>query len=157
MKKNTFLLILLTSLTYAQKDSNQNKNSEKEDKDLKHEISHKSQKWFLGMKDGANYFDIKENYDKYFGNHKWEKSKPRSLGETWIKTKLFYLDKNGNVQTEPNLLKVEQFQVNSNYLSSNSPIGTWNFLAHLNSVFTSYSGSENYGDYVYLNRFKQTI
>ena len=33
--------------------------------------------------------------------HKWEGSKTRSLGESWIKTKIFYLDKNGKVQDEP--------------------------------------------------------
>ena len=69
--------------------------------DLEYEMKHRSQPWFLQMKDGANYFEVKRNFEKYFGTRKWEKSKTRELGESWLKTRLFYLDANGIVQPPP--------------------------------------------------------
>lgn len=144
------LLLLVTALIYSQeKDAY-------EDEDMKHEIAHKSQPWFLGMKDGADYFDIKKSYDTYFGQHQWEKSKPRSLGESWIRSKIFYLDKNGKVQAEPDLSKVKQFNTTSNYLTTDTTLGTWEILGPVNSATTNYSASGNHGGYVFLNRIDPT-
>lgn len=83
------ILILATTSIFAQEE------------DFKYELKHKSQSWFSDMKDGSNYFEVKQNYDTFFRDKKWQKSKPRALGESWLKPKLFYLDKNGIVQITP--------------------------------------------------------
>ncbi len=134
---------------------------EKEMEDMAYELKHKSQPWFQNMKKpNANYFEIKKEYDKYFGTHRWEKSKPRAFGESWIKSMIFYLDKNGNVQDPP--------PFDDNHYSSNkvlSPesvtatsrtIGSWTMIGPVNSATTGYSGSGNHGGYVYLNRIDPT-
>ncbi len=128
------------------------------DEDLEYEMKHKSQPWFSNMKDGANYFEVKNNFDTYFGNHRWEKSKPRALGESWIKTKLFYLDNNGNVQAEPKPTIQNSFNspLNTINSSSTSVIGSWTLLGPVNSATTSYSGKGSHGGYVFLNRIDPT-
>lgn len=147
MKKTIlFLLMVLSSLMYAQEL----------EEDLKYEIEHKSRPWFLGMKDGADYFKIKKAFDTYFSAHKWEKSKPRSLGEHWLKEKLFYLDKYGKVQKAPNLYSEKQLNAPLKYLVTDTSVGTWDLLGPVNSATTSLSASGNHGGYVYLNRIDPT-
>lgn len=155
MKKNHLIalcLLLFSTIIIVQKSSNLL------EEDIKYEIYHKNQPWFTGMKDGANYFEIKNKYDTFFGNHKWEKSKPRALGESWIKSKLFYLDNNGIVQAEPQFKASTKFNKTLNTLSSNSTTinGTWSLLGPVNSATTGYSGRGNHGGYVYMNRIDPT-
>jgi hypothetical protein len=113
MKKIYLLpLALLTSISlYAQTISTDNmkgktelvnKSLEDEKEDIAYEMKHKSASWFKKMNQPhSNYFEVKKEFDRYFGSHLWEKSKPRQLAESWIKSKIFYLDKNGIVQNEP--------------------------------------------------------
>ena len=90
MRPIIFLLSLFLSiLAYSQ---------EKSKEDLQYELIHKSQPWFANMRDGANYFEVKNDFETYFGERQWETSKPRALGESWLKSKLFYLDEKGIVQ-----------------------------------------------------------
>ena len=88
--KKILLISLLLVLNFSYSQKREEKEEEKED--LKYELKHKSQAWFTGMKPGADYFKIKEKFDTYFGNHKWEESRSRELGESWIKENIFYLD-----------------------------------------------------------------
>ena len=94
-----FTLLMFSTLIYAQE-------TKKGKEDFAYEMEHKSQPWFSNMKDGVNYFNIKKNYDLFFGNKQWEKSKPRTLGESWLKSKIFYLDSKGYVQAEPKTNKI---------------------------------------------------
>ncbi|QOD60813.1 T9SS type A sorting domain-containing protein [Polaribacter haliotis] len=148
--KITLLLLLFSGIAFAQE-------TKKEKEDLDYEIHHKSQPWFSNMKDGANYFNIKKQYDTFFGKHQWEKSKPRSLGESWLKTRLFYLDKKGNVQPEPTLeTNSYNSPLNTVNTTSTNLIGTWTLLGPVNSAETGYSGRGNHGGYVFLNRIDPT-
>jgi photosystem II stability/assembly factor-like uncharacterized protein len=126
--------------------------------DFNFELKHKSQSWFTNMRDGANYFEVKNDFDTYFGNRQWEKSKPRTLGEHWLKSKLYYLDQNGNVQSEPEIQMINSFNAPLNNLktTSTSMLGTWEFIGPVNSATTPYSGKGNHGGYVYLNRMDPT-
>lgn len=129
------------------------------EEDLKYEIEHKSQPWYQDMKPGASYFEVKELYDAYFGEHTWEKSKPRATGEAWLKSQLFYLDANGIVQEEPYYaLEPNQKSLPStkNLEKSTTTVGTWDLLGPVNSAETAYSGAGNHGGYVYLNRIDPT-
>ena len=72
------------------------------------------------MRDGANYFEVKNDFETYFGERQWEKSKPRALGESWLKSKLFYLDEKGIVQPEPSVQKTNEFNVPLNTLKVSS-------------------------------------
>ena len=99
MKFNiTTVLLLLVINVFAQ----ENKKSKES---FSYELKHKSQSWFSNMKEGANYFEIKSKFDLYFGDKQLERSKPRTLGEAWLKSKLYYLDANGFVQPEPKYKK----------------------------------------------------
>ena len=150
--KITIVLLFLITNIYAQK-------LEKDKEDYEYEIRHKSQPWFAKMKDGANYFEVKKNYDLYFGDKQWEKSKPRTLGESWLKSKLYYLDANGFVQPEPKNVKVSTYNTplnTSSSVSSTTQIGSWDLLGPVNSAETGYSGSGNHGGYVFLNRIDPT-
>ncbi len=141
-------------------DKNIREESEKED--IKYELKHKNQAWFKSMnKSGADYFVVKNAYDKYFANHKWEDSKTRELGASWIKTKIFYLDKNGKVQDEP-AFDDSRFAANktnfgpSGVTATTRTVGSWTMIGPVNSATTGYSGSGNHGGYVYLNRLDPT-
>lgn len=71
---------------------------EKQSKDTSYELKHKKGRWFKKMNQpNVRYFSIKKTFDRHFGKHRWEESGTRELGESWIKTKLFYLDKKGRV------------------------------------------------------------
>ncbi len=156
---NLLMLLLATTFVYSQDVKKVEKDGKDSyDEDLKYEMAHKSQPWFSNMKDGVDYFEVKQKFDTYFGNHKWEKSKPRMLGESWIKSKLFYLDKNGHVQAEPKIDRSNHYNspFNTTSESSTGTIGTWTMLGPVNSATTNYSGSGNHGGYVYLNRIDPT-
>ena len=154
-KLNIFSLSLLLFITISGYSQELKMNN---DSDLEYEIKHKSEPWFSNMKDGANYFEIKKNFDKYFANHSWEKSKPRSLGEDWLKTKLFYLDENGFVQPEPEVDFTNTYNspLNTIGTASSTTIGTWTLLGPVNSATSNYSGPGNHGGYVFLNRIDPT-
>lgn len=147
-KKLLFFLLLAMNLSYSQM-------REEEKEDSKYELKHKSQAWFKGMKPGANYFQIKDKFDKYFGTHKWEESKARDIGEAWIKQNVFYLDKKGIVQ-EPPPFDVLRANVSANNSVAagvtNNTIGSWGLIGPSNSATTDYSGQGNHGGYVFLNR-----
>jgi photosystem II stability/assembly factor-like uncharacterized protein len=154
-KTNSNTLLPLQSKESAIKDSVE------DDEDMAYEIKHKNAAWFKAMnKPGANYFAVKKSFDKYFGRHRWEKSKARETGEGWIKDKIFYLDKNGNVQKEP-AFDDKRY---ANHTTKNSfgvtattrTVGSWSMLGPFNSATTTYSGKGNHGGYVYLNRFDPT-
>jgi photosystem II stability/assembly factor-like uncharacterized protein len=151
MKKISFLLLcLFATMAYSQEKPN---SFEEENEDLEYEIEHKSQPWFANMKDGANYFEVNKQFGKYFSKHKWQQSKARQLGESWLKTKIFYLDSKGNVQPEPTI----NISNNINEFSSlKSTSGTWTLLGPVNSATTNLSGSGNHGGYVYMNRIDPT-
>lgn len=147
----TILFLLITNICAQE--------IEKGKEGFEYEIEHKSQPWFAHMKDGANYFKVKKNYDLYFADKQWEKSKPRTLGESWLKTKLYYLDPNGIVQPEPVYKKVSTYNSPLNTFSSTSStrqIGSWTLLGPVNSAETGYSSKGNHGGYVFLNRIDPT-
>lgn len=126
--------------------------------DLAYEMKHRSQPWFLQMKDGADYFEVKRNFDQYFGTHKWETSKPRQLGESWLKTKLFYLDARGMVQPPP-LTNPKSHYITANQigLATTRKSGSWDLIGPVNSlVGGGYSGGGNHGGYVYMNKIDPT-
>lgn len=135
------ILISITTLIFAQ------------DEDFEYELKHKSESWFSNMKDGANYFEIKQSFDTYFGDKQWEKSKPRSLGESWLKSKLFYIDNNGIVQEAPKFYGAKDSKNNK---ASTTTLGSWNIIGPVNSATTAYSGQGNHGGYVFLNRIDPT-
>ncbi|MFV8346310.1 LamG-like jellyroll fold domain-containing protein [Flavobacterium sp. ZB4P13] len=152
MKKTLLIsLLLVMNLSYSQK-------GEEEKEDIKYELSHKNQAWFTGMKPGANYFQIKEKFDTYFGNHKWEESKPRELGESWIKENIFYLDKEGFVQSPPPFdTSRADIETNNVFAATTTrTAGSWGLIGPVNSATTTYSGKGNHGGYVYLNRIDPT-
>ncbi|TDE46573.1 T9SS type A sorting domain-containing protein [Flavobacterium rhamnosiphilum] len=152
MKKTLLITLLLgMNLSYSQK-------GEEEKGDIKYELSHKNQAWFTGMKPGANYFQIKEKFDTYFGNHKWEESKPRELGESWIKENIFYLDKEGFVQSPPPFDALRaNIGINNVFAATTTRnAGSWGLIGPVNSATTTYSGKGNHGGYVHLNRIDPT-
>lgn len=128
------------------------------EEDFEYEMKHKNQAWYGLMKDGADYFEFKREFDNYFGSRQWEKSKPRSLGETWLKTKLYYIDAKGIVQPEPKNNRVYTYNQPLNLVRSGttSQVGSWELLGPVNSAVTRYSLSGNHGGYVYLNRIDPT-
>jgi photosystem II stability/assembly factor-like uncharacterized protein len=155
MKKIILISVLLAlNFSYSQK-----REEDKEEKeDIKYELKHKSQAWFRGMKSGADYFKIKEKFDAYFGNHRWEESKSREIGESWIKENIFYLDREGKVQVPPPF-DVSRSNAKTTNVSSGTTtrtIGSWGLLGPVNSATTAYSGRGNHGGYVYLNRIDPT-
>ena len=149
--KITLILLIFISSIYAQKHK-------KSKEDFNYELKHKSESWFSDMKDHANYFEVKNKYDLYFANKQWEKSKPRTLGENWLKSKLYYLDANGFVQPAPKKERGYNYNmpINSFNLNSTSLIGSWELLGPVNSATTNYSGKGNHGGYVFLNRIDPT-
>ena len=158
VKLLSFALSLSALVLFAQEKSAKKKSLFLEE-DLKYELAHKSQPWFSEMKDGSDYFEIKNNFDTYFGNHQWEKSKPRALGESWIKEKMFYLDKNGKVQPEPRVKAISNTSLNNTISTSTSTttLGSWTLLGPVNSATTAYSGHiGNHGGYAYLNKIDPT-
>ncbi|OWP76377.1 LamG-like jellyroll fold domain-containing protein [Flavobacterium oreochromis] len=156
MNKKYLLLSVLLScyVVFAQQTQKLNQKNE-ENEDFEYEVKHKKQFWFSQLKEGSNYFDVKQNYDKYFGKHKWEESKTRNIGEDWLKSKLYYLDNNGIVQPEPILNKLPIISTNF-AISSTNQVGTWKLIGPVNSATTGYSGRGNHGGYVYLNRIDPT-
>ncbi|BFO67490.1 LamG-like jellyroll fold domain-containing protein [Chryseobacterium sp. KCF3-3] len=153
------ILILISgnSFYYAQsnKVSEKKYETEEEEEDIRYEIKHKSLPWFKKMKDGEDYLKVKSKYDKYFGRHRWEKSKPRNLSENWIKTKLFYLDEKGKVVPEPLLLDRPKIK-NIPLLTTQTVVGDWTMIGPVNSASTGYSSKYNHGGYVYLTRIDPT-
>lgn len=164
MNKNRLKLLMVmsflpVSLIYAQEKKDSDTATKFLEEDLEYEMTHKSQPWFSNMKDGANYYEVKNNFDTYFGNHQWEKSKPRALGENWLKEKIFYLDKNGNVQAEPkiDLSKRPIIKNTLNVASTTTIIGDWTLLGPVNSATTGVAGYiGNHGGYAYLNKIDPT-
>jgi PKD repeat protein len=155
MKKILLIsLLLVLNLSYSQK----REEKEEEKEDIKYELKHKSQAWFKGMKSGADYFKIKEKFDTYFGNHRWEESKSRELGESWIKENIFYLDKEGLVESPPPF-DASRSKVKTNTVltgTTTRTLGSWSLIGPVNSATTAYSGRGNHGGYVYLNRIDPT-
>lgn len=129
-----------------------------QEKDFEYEVKYGSQPWFSSMRDSVNYFEVKRNFDTYFGTRKWEKGKPRALGESWLKSKLFYLDKNGIVQPEPKIQRtyLANTKNRSNRASSTKILGTWSLIGPVNSANTKLSTGGNHGGYVFLNRIDPT-
>ena len=156
----TILSLFVSAFLYAQQRvihhapaASSNVVSEKEKEDFDYEIRHKSQSWFTNMNQpAADYFAVKDSFDTYFASRSWEKSKPRALGESWLKTKIFYLDNQGKVQ-EPPVYNVKHSLRNKPGTTTTRTIGTWTMIGPVNSAFTSYSNKYNHGGYVYLNRF----
>lgn len=159
-----FFNIAGCSLTLKAQTTEPNSNEkvstyEAEHEDLTYEDKHKRSKWFRNMnKPNADYFKIKKEYDSYFGNHRWETSKPRQLGESWFKTNIFYLDKKGIVQSPPAFDATKhQFKTQSTLnISSTTSIGSWSMLGPSNSFGAIYSSKYNKGGYVHLTRIDPT-
>jgi PKD repeat protein/photosystem II stability/assembly factor-like uncharacterized protein len=148
MKKITlFLLLSLIFLTVSGQENN--------NENFDYEIKHKSSAWFQNMKDGADYFYVKKMFEKYFAQYPWEKSKNRNLGESWLKSKIFYLDKHNRVQPEPYTYK-NILNQNRKLNKTTDSVGTWRILGPVNSAETNYSGKGNHGGYVYLCRIDPT-
>lgn len=126
-------------------------------KDPAYEAAHKDTDWFRSMtKPNADYFKVKGQYEKYFGRHKWEKSKPRQIGESWLKTKIAYLDANGIVQDEPAFDQSRHTATNSVMMGSTMSVGSWDMLGPVNSFGAPYGSVYNKGGYVYLTRIDPT-
>lgn len=155
--KNLYLLCcLLLSQTFT---IAQNKKDTKEKEDSQYELKHKNSAWYKAMQQPhANYFVVKKYFDKYFASHKWEESRCRELGEGWIKSSIFYLDKNGIVQPKPAFEDASKrnLQKNSFFNSTTRTVGSWTMIGPVNSDRTGYSSDYNHGGYVYLNRFDPT-
>ena len=160
MKKLLFIILVLflNSMSAQINKPQKEKENEEEQENFEYDIKHKSQKWFLDMQNGANYFAVKSAFDAFFKNHKNEKSKPRALGESWLKSKIFYLDNKGFVQAEPNLYLKPQLNSPLNQISATTQttVGSWGILGPVNSASTNYSSKGNNGGYVYLNRMDPT-
>lgn len=132
---------------------------EEEHEDMAYELEHKKQFWFREMQNpNADYFAVKDSFDLYFANHKWEESRPREYGVSWIKSQIFYLDENGRVQSPPPF-----DQDHYPTLPPLNPpgtttrtVGTWHMLGPVNSTDYSNSGHGNRGGYVFLNRIDPT-
>ncbi|WP_282072105.1 LamG-like jellyroll fold domain-containing protein [Polaribacter atrinae] len=144
-----FLIVLVSPFVFSQ---------EKKKNDHEYEMKHKAKPWFAEMKDGSNYHQVKANFDTYFGNRVWDKSKPRSIGQQWLKQKLFYLDKDGFVQAEPYAKEMSQLNSPLNTFQNETTrvLGSWNLIGPVNSSETGYSGSGSHGGYVFLNRIDPT-
>ncbi|WP_027381500.1 LamG-like jellyroll fold domain-containing protein [Chryseobacterium daeguense] len=155
MKKKLLFLTIFMSVFYYTQNLHSKVKEQEEDEDFEYEMTHKSLPWFSEMKDGGDYFKIRSEFDQYFGNHTWEKSKTRSLGEDWLKKKLFYLDRNGKVVAEPLLLNRSKTK-NIQSLNTQTQVGSWTMIGPVNSAETPYSGGGNHGGYVYLNRIDPT-
>ncbi|GLR18069.1 LamG-like jellyroll fold domain-containing protein [Portibacter lacus] len=169
MSKRTGILlslaVLFSVIIYQlNKESNVLENEEQKQekkgeflKDSAYEALHKDTDWYREMtKPNADYFKVKNEYEKYFGSHKWEKSKPRSLGESWLKSKIAYLDANGHVQDEPAFEPSRHTGTNSVMMGTTMSVGSWDMLGPVNSASASYSSKYNHGGYVYLTRFDPT-
>jgi photosystem II stability/assembly factor-like uncharacterized protein len=139
---------------------NKEKESEEEEEgeDMAYDIKHKSMAWFQNMKPGSDYFAVKSKFDKYFGNHRWEKSKPRQLGEGWLKSRIFYLDAKGKVQDEPILPTRNKISPPAQLVAgaTQTTVGSWSMLGPVNSARAGYSSDYNHGGYVVLNRIDPT-
>lgn len=127
------------------------------EEDSAYEVKHKNTDWYREMsKPNADYFKVKAEYEKYFGNHKWEKSKPRQIGESWLKRSIYYLDKDGRVQDEPQFDQSRHTALNSVISGSTMSVGTWDMLGPVNSFGAPYASIYNHGGYVYLTRIDPT-
>ena len=144
MKNNLLIIFLFLAIAAY---------SQEENKDFEYEIKHKSESWFNNMQDGANYFDVKKDFETYFGNKRWIKNKPRALGESWLKSKIYYLDENGTVQSDPTYYGTT---TPNDVTQTTTTLGSWNLIGPVNSANTSYSGQGNHGGYVFLNRIDPT-
>jgi photosystem II stability/assembly factor-like uncharacterized protein len=128
-----------------------------EEEDRKYEEEHKNSAWFRAMSEpNADYFAVKKEYDRYFGEHQWESSKPRQLGESWLKTNIFYLDKNGRVQDHPPFEAYRHQIKRSMTVASTTSVGSWDMLGPVNSFGAPYASIHNHGGYAYLTRFDPT-
>ena len=129
-----------------------------EEEEGKYEEKHKNSAWFKAMsKPNANYFKVKSEFDKYFGTHQWETSKPRQLGESWLKTRIYYLDKDCKVQEEPPFDASKRIVKRSMTVNTTTTVGSWTMLGPVNSYGASqYASPYNHGGYVYLNRIDPT-
>ncbi|WP_020568901.1 LamG-like jellyroll fold domain-containing protein [Neolewinella persica] len=131
--------------------------SQYEEEDSKYEEIHKNSDWYRAMSEpNADYFKVKSAYEKFFGDHKWEKSKTRQLGEGWLKTKLAYLDKDGRVQDEPPFEASRHTATHSVMTGTTMSVGSWDMLGPVNSFGAPYGSIYNHGGYVYLTRFDPT-
>lgn len=139
-----------------EKEREDDNEEEEEGEDIAFEIKHKSMAWFQNMKTGADYFAVKKNFEKYFGNHRWEKSKPRQLGENWLKSRIYYLDNQGRVQDEPTMPARPNVAAQGRRRATQNTVGSWSMLGPVNSASTNYSNRYNHGGYVYLNRIDPT-
>lgn len=130
---------------------------EKYEEDSEYEAKHKDTDWYRAMSEpNPDYFKVKNAYEKYFGQHKWEKSKPRQIGEGWLKTSIYYLDRDGKVQTPPPFDASRHTATNSIMMGSTMSVGTWDMLGPVNSFGAPYASIYNHGGYIYLNRFDPT-
>ena len=121
-------------------------------------VDHYEQQWFIDMRDGADYFQVRDKYEEYFTNHFFEKSKARTTGASWLKEKIFYIDNEGIVQPEPFLDFSNNKETNLLNFSSETTnkVGSWDMLGPVNSAHYPTSGYGNEGGYVVLNKFDPT-
>jgi photosystem II stability/assembly factor-like uncharacterized protein len=124
---------------------------ESEEESLDIETKHRQSVWFaLSQAENPDYFEVKKLFDSYFSKHRNEKSKSKEVCATWLKTQLFYLDRNNKVVSPP--------LTNYNALSAVAPqewstvtdtmAGDWRMLGPRNTYQTNYSGIGNKGGYV---------
>ena len=95
--KRLLLPTLLISAIYHAQTLPAARNETEEDEDIEYELRHKSQPRFSEMKDNVDYFKVKSQFRQVFWQSQVGKSKPRSIGEDWLRTKLFYLDNQGKL------------------------------------------------------------
>ena len=156
--KLLFAFILLNGLSFNSFSQN-NKEPKEEGEGINAAIEHANQKWFrLMQKPNVNYFKVKKAFDKYFKKHPLEGSAPREYGMSWLKTNLFYLDANGQLQNPPsvNYNSIKQPQPRTTSVNSDSLSGDWRMIGPVNTINGNGAGKGNNGGYAYFVRIDPT-
>lgn len=121
-------------------------------------LEHAKQAWFkLMQKPNANYFKIERKFERYFKKHPLEGSGPKEYGVSWLKTKIFYLDVKGRVQSPPpanyNSLRLATPLPPS--LVTDTMAGDWRMVGPRNTVQVG-AGVGSNGGYGYCVRMDPT-
>ncbi len=153
--KKSFLLFLSFAILSNSLFAQQINGNEETEANQTTELKHTNSAWFKAMQSpNVNYFKVKAGFEKYFSVNKFEDSKPREIGEGWLKSKIFYLDKFGNVQAEPNSLPIRNNKSNSPYATTATTrmVGSWTMIGPVNTKSTN----GNQGGYVGLVKMDPT-
>ncbi len=138
------MLIFQSNLILSQKN-------DLEKEGVKTAIEHKNEKWYKWMQQpNCDYFKVKKSFEKFINKNPLEGSAPREFGLSWLKSNLFYLDKNGKVQDKP-IIDYNKIE-NIAGISSDSFSGDWRMLGPVNTLNGPNAGGGNNGGYAYCVR-----